>query len=129
MRKAQWYQKPQYIISIIAVIGVTGTGIVTLADYIKLPKVTEALAGQVQATDRRVYDVEKYIEAQQKANELQMQWQQEQQQYYQAQQQYWQQQQQQYYNPPQYQAPADRCWAYWTDGNQYEIDCKTGNWL
>jgi hypothetical protein len=78
-KRIEWYKRPQWIISMFALAGVTTGGVVNLADFIELPEVTEALAGQVRSNDNRVSDVERYIQVQQEANDLQREWQQQQQ--------------------------------------------------
>ena len=103
-KKCQWYQKPSYITAIIALVGSLAIAIVTMSDYIRLPSTTEALAGQIQDTSQRVNSIEEYIKVQQRANELNQQWQQQQQQQWE-----WQQRQPNYhpqpYQQPNYQAP------------------------
>jgi hypothetical protein len=119
-RKLKWYEQPKYILTLIALFGAFCAGIVTLSEYIKLPETTQALAGEMQQTNERIMSVEQWIAVQQEANQIQRQWQEQQMQYY---------QQYQPVQSPPYQAPKPRCWDYWEDGYQYEVDCQTWEFL
>ena len=140
-KKNKWYKDPKYLGSIIALLILIWGINVKIVDFSKLGETTKALAGQVQSNVKRVSDVERYIQVQQEANELQRQWQEEQQRQYQAPQYYPQQAypnqpitQPSYYpgepyfpiiDPPPYEPPPSReCWD-----QGYQYDCEAGNWL
>jgi hypothetical protein len=123
-RKLKWYERPRYVISMLALVGALGAAVVTLADYIKLPETTEALAGQVEEHDEHLDTIQGYIDINQAIIEANNQWQQQQQQYYPQQ----QQMPPMPKMPPKYEEPPRRCYDWWEE-EQYEVDCYTWEWL
>lgn len=76
MKRKQWYKQPGYYAGALALF-ITTWGInVKIVDFSKLGETTQALAQQQVETQERVNDVERWIEVQQEANQLQREWQQ-----------------------------------------------------
>ena len=101
--KNQWLT-PKGITAIIVMLAAIGGAVVITASYITLPKDVEALELDV-ANLNKIADY--YYRRDQ-----------EQQQPYQNQRQ----------QAPAYQPPPRECWDWWK-GEQYPIDCQTGDWL
>lgn len=89
MKNKKWYNNLSNIISSLALLGVLGGGIVVTANYINLPKITEAIAEEQKETTKRIDKIERYIdinqailENNQKQQQMQQQYQQKQEQPY-----------------------------------------------
>ena len=89
MKNKTWYKDLSTIISSLTLLCVLGGGIVVTANYINLPKITEAIAEEQKETIKRVDKIERYIdinqailENNQKQQQIQQQLQQDRQQPY-----------------------------------------------
>ncbi len=102
-KKSQWYKDPYKLIITVALMC---SAIVVIANYINLPKITEALAMEQKQADKRIDAIERYIEVNQAILESNQKRQQE----------------------PEY-TPPKGCWEDGGDGYDYPVSCDTGNWL